>query len=115
MSVNQGVMLTATQKAILAILYNSPSPETAFEAINGSPTLITARNLLERLQLIQVAGNKAVLTDAGRGAVVSNGLVDEQGQLTDLGAGLIEEVNQGTRKVSEGFSLLKSLMGEPGQ
>lgn len=111
MSDTQGVMLTSTQKGILAIIYNSPSPQTAFEAINGTPALITARNLLERLGLIQVANNQAVLTPEGSAAVVSNGIADEQGQLTELGAGLIEEINKSTQaQVAEGFSLLKTLL-----
>ena len=104
----QAVMLTATQKGILAVLHNSPSPETAFEAINGSPALVTARNLLERLGLIQVAGGKAVLTPAGRQAVVQNNIADQSGQITDDGAALIDAINTG--RVMEGFDLLKSLI-----
>ena len=104
----QAVMLTATQKGILAVLHNSPSPETAFEAINGSPALVTARNLLERLGLIQVAGGKAVLTPAGRQAVVQNNIADQSGQITDDGAALIDAIN--TCRVMEGFDLLKSLI-----
>lgn len=104
----QAVMLTATQKGILAILHNSPSPETAFEAINGSPALITSRNLLERLGLIQVSENKAVLTPAGREAVVANNIADQNGQITDNGAALIDAIN--ASRVTEGFELLKSLI-----
>ena len=104
----QAVMLTATQKGILAVLHNSPTPEAAFEAINGSPALITARNLLERLGLLQVAGNKAILTPAGRQAVVTNNIADQSGQITDDGAALIDAVN--ASRVAEGFELLKSLI-----
>jgi hypothetical protein len=104
----QAVMLTATQKGILAVLHNSPTPEAAFEAINGSPALITARNLLERLGLLQVTGNKAMLTPAGRQAVVTNNIADQSGQITDDGAALIDAVN--ANRVAEGFELLKSLI-----
>lgn len=107
----QAVMLTATQKGILAILYNSPTPEAAFEAINGSPTLVTARNLLERLGLIQVAGVRAVLTPSGRQAVMSNNIVDETGQITEEGSALIDAINNlKTGGMAEGFKLLTTLI-----
>ena len=107
----QAVMLTATQKGILAILHNSPTPEAAFEATNGSPALITARNLLERLGLIQVAGVRAALTQAGQQAVTANNIVDETGQITDEGSALIDAINvRKTDKVTEDFGLLKSLI-----
>ena len=107
----QAVMLTATQKGILAILHNAPTPEAAFESINGAPALITARNLLERLGLIQVAGIRAALTQAGQQAVTANNIVDETGQITDEGSALIDAIN--VRKggsVTESFGLLKSLI-----
>lgn len=106
----QAVMLTATQKGVLAILHNSPTPESAFEAINGSPTLITARNLLERLGLIQVGGNRAVLTHTGRQAVIANNIADQTGQITDDGAALIDAINNHKVVATEGFDLLKSLI-----
>lgn len=106
----QAVMLTATQKGVLAILHNSPTPESAFEAVNGSPALITARNLLERLGLIQVGGNRAVLTPAGRQAVVSNNIADQSGQMTEDGAALIDTINASRGVTTEGFELLKSLI-----
>lgn len=108
----QSVILTNTQKGVLATVYNAPTPESAFEAINGTPTLITARNLLERLGLVTVSGNQAMLSQAGQAAVMSNNLADESGQLTDEGAALIEALKNARTdyKVVEGFSLLKSLI-----
>lgn len=106
------VMLTDTQKGVLAVIANSPTPEMAYETINGTPALVTARNLLEQLGLIRVGGNKAVLTQTGQQAVVANNIADETGQLTDEGAALIDKVNAGKSdyKVVEGFSLLKTLI-----
>lgn len=108
----QSVMLTVTQKAILAVIYNAPTPEVAFASTNGTSALVTARNLLERLGLIQVAGNKAGLTDSGKQAVAANNIADETGQLTDDGAALIDTLNAGrdASNVAEGFTLLKSLL-----
>lgn len=104
----QAVMLTATQKGILAVLYNSPTPEAAFETTNGNPALITARNLLERIGLVKVAGNQAVLTQAGQQAVHANNIADETGKMTDEGAAMIDSIN--TVRTTESFDLLKSLM-----
>ncbi len=106
------VMLTVTQKAILAVLHNAPTPEAAFETINGSTALVTARNLLERLGLIYVADNKAALSDAGRHAVAANNIADESGQLTDEGAALIDGLNnaRAAEVTIESFSLLASLL-----
>ena len=107
----QAVMLTATQKGILAILHNAPTAEAAYEATNGSPSLVTARNLLERLGLIQVAGVQAALTDAGRQAVMANNITDETGQITDEGSALIDAIAvRKTDAVAENFSLLQSLI-----
>ena len=108
----QAVMLTATQKGILAILYNTPTPEAAFETTNGLPSLVTARNLLERLGLIRVGGNRAALTDAGQQAVVANNIVDETGQITDEGSALIDAINvrRSELRVAEEFTLLKALI-----
>lgn len=106
----QAVMLTATQKGILAIIHNAPTPEAAFEAINGSPALITARNLLERLNLIVVADIRAALTQQGKIAITANNLADETGQITDEGTALIDAINvRRTDKVAENFEFLKSI------
>lgn len=108
----QSVMLTDTQKGVLAIIANAPTPETAYEAVNGTPALVTSRNLLERGGFIQVSNNQAVLTDAGRNAAVANNIIDETGQLTDEGAALIDTMNaeRAEYKVVESFELLKTLI-----
>lgn len=106
----QTVILNNVQKGILAVIKNSPTPETAYEAINGSTALITSRNLLERIGLIRVNARQAVLTPAGEQAVTANNIVDETGKITDEGSQLVNLVNQSRDKVNEGFGLLKSLI-----
>lgn len=105
------VMLTNIQKAVLAAVFNSPTPEAAFEAINGSPALVTARNILERLGLISIESTKASLTDEGNAAIVANNIADESGQLTDVGTALIDKINAVRKdyKVVESFELLKTI------
>jgi hypothetical protein len=108
----RAVSLTATQKGILAILHNSPTPQAAYDAINGNPTLVTSRNVLVRLGLISIVGNQAMLTQGGQQAVAANNLADETGQMTEEGTALIDQINA-TRpnyKVAEGFELLKKLI-----
>lgn len=108
----RAVVLTATQKGILAILYNAPTPEMAYETTNGSHALITARNILERLGLIILGDNKAALTQDGQDAVRANNIADETGQITDEGSALIDSINstRTDKGLVEDFKLLKSLI-----
>lgn len=103
------VILTNTQKAVLGIAFNSPTPEVAFEQANGTPALITARNILERLGLVNATNNTLVLTPSGQQAVVNNNIADESGAITPEGEALINAVSQ-SKAVSEDFSLLQSLI-----
>lgn len=104
------VLLTNTQKGILAIIHNSPTPESAYESINGSPSLVTSRNILERLGLISVSGIQAALTDAGQRAALANNIMDDAGNITEEGERLIDDINSRRGTVYEGFALLSSLV-----
>ena len=87
----QAVLLTVTQKIVLAVLFNAPTPEVAYENINGNVRFITARNVLERLGYVVVSANRAALTDSGRNAVVTNNIADPSGVLTPDDETLIKQ------------------------
>lgn len=108
----EAVILTSTQKGVLAVIYNTPTPETAFDTTNGNQALVTARSILERLGMIQVGGNRAVLTPSGKNAIVANNITDQSGELTEEGTALIDAVNALLRtKTNESFALLSTLIG----
>jgi predicted methyltransferase len=102
------VMLTVTQKSVLAVVYNAPTPLSALEAINGTPELVTARNILERLGLVIVTNGAAALTEKGNKAVIANNIADMEGNLTEEGQALINAV---ATPLGEGFVLLPTLIG----
>jgi hypothetical protein len=105
------VILTDTQKGVLAVIYNTPTPETAFYTTTGNQALVTARNILERLGMIQVGGNRAVLTPIGRDAVIANNITDTTGELTEEGTALIDAVSAMLKtKTNEAFVLLSTLI-----
>lgn len=102
-------LLTNTQKAVLAIVLNAPTPEVAFENTNDTQALITARNLLKQLGFIVIANNTITLTPSGQDIIVSNNISDSEGNITDEGEQLIASINQ-TRPMVEAFELLKTLI-----
>lgn len=107
----EAILLTDIQKGVLAVVYNTPTPETAFDTINGNRALVTARSILERLGMIQVHGNRVVLTQSGKNAIISNNIADQSGEMTEDGTAMIDAVNAllGAR-TNEGFVLLRSLI-----
>lgn len=68
------------------------TPTLAYTQINKSEADIQARSIIERLGLIRVSELKgqAVLSPDGERAVVQYGLVDEQGEVTEIGQQLLD-------------------------
>jgi hypothetical protein len=111
----RAVLLTHIQKGVLAVIYNSPTPQMAFQSTIGDESLVLARNLLERLGLVKVTNNQAILTPDGELAVRANNLVDETGKLSDDGAEVVDWITGNKiapKKVSEAseFALLKGFI-----
>lgn len=105
--------LTDTQQSVLLSIYAAPTPEAAYGATTGAENVETAKNALRAGSLINVddAGKRAGVTDDGQKALVNNGLVDETGNLTDVGQEKLEQADQvKTDFTNESFKLLKTLI-----
>lgn len=87
------VSLTDTQQGVLITIKMAPTPEVAFETTNGSQQSVVARTALRTLGLIKVGGNKTILTQNGQHVIVNYNLVDETGQLTERGTGVLNNYN----------------------
>lgn len=79
---NSAMLLSHTQKGILAALHNSPTPQLGYEAITGTEALAVQRRVLENVGLISINGISASLTQSGEAALIANNIVDEFGELT---------------------------------
>lgn len=116
-AINSAVRLTDTQKSVLVSIYAAPTAETAYDTTTGSENVIQARQQLRGMGLINVddSGQRAGITDAGQEMLVNNNLIDETGQLTDEGTGMVDqtdtvksEFKNATESVT--FSVLKTLI-----
>ncbi len=76
---------TNTQKAVLTKIKSAPTPEVAATEISKGNHLLTARDMLVKLNLITVDNNKAEITSQGEDVMKNQNLVDDMGELTDEG------------------------------
>jgi predicted transcriptional regulator len=80
--------LTRTQQEVLALIYQAPTPETAYNATMGAENLHTARtSLVEWGYVIVEDDNTATLTAKGDDQLKSYGIVTN-GELTEYGTEL---------------------------
>lgn len=79
------VRLTDNQKRVIAKIASAPTPTVAAEKISADANLIGARNELMRLGLITYTDQEATLTDKGTHIGTQENVIDDSGQLTDLG------------------------------
>lgn len=107
----KAVQLNATQKAILATIASSPTPEMAFENCNGVQSFVIARNALRTLGLVRISAASMSLTDAGQDALITNNIVDDMGELTEDGKKLVDALQQEkTQQTTESYSLLSGFL-----
>ncbi len=103
--------LTDTQKLVLLNVYASPTPETAYDTVTGSPNLVAARNQLRNAGLIVVddQNSRAGVTDQGQEALINNNLIDETGEVTEEGDAMLNSTQQEKRAfMPEGYSIIKN-------
>jgi len=108
-------MLNDTQMAVLLMTKISSSPQMAYANTNEAENLVTARETLAKLQLVEFGNNMLILTDAGEQMLVYHDLVDEGGMVTDEGNEILDRVSQTStnfvqQEVREDFSFLKRLL-----
>ena len=106
------IRLTNTQKAVLLNIYSAQTPELAFDSTTGTLSSMNARNFLIKNALVQLNGNQLRITTAGSDVLENNGLLDETGQITDIGQQLHDAYEQQSQQYAESlipFRLLKML------
>ena len=76
---------TNHQKAVLCKIKAAATPQVAASEISRDQHLLAARDMLQRLGMISIADNQAMVTDAGEELMRNQNLIDESGELTDEG------------------------------
>lgn len=76
---------TNNQKAVMAKIVAGPTPELAAAEISDTPNLAAARDMLDRLGMIELNDEGAHLTDEGKEVMINQALMSPTGQLTSLG------------------------------
>ena len=79
------IHLSDTQKAVLSKIIGSATPETALEEISDGRNMVAARDILQKLGLIEVTDRDASITDEGNEVMKDENLVDDMGELTQDG------------------------------
>lgn len=82
MKVLDSVKLSDNQKRVLAKIIAAPTPRLAAEELSGNANLVSAKNMMLDLGLIQIVSGHATLTDKGRSVAQEENIADESGQLT---------------------------------
>ena len=96
---------TQNQLTVLAITAsNKEHPAQAASKLNTSANLVSARKLLMDLQLLSYSDNSATLTDKGLQLAKDNNIIDDAGELTDVGNKLLpaEDNNQADPEMDMG-------------
>jgi len=83
------IRLTQNQMQVLAMILASPEGNLPDEDISRGPNLKQARDLLIQLDMITNDGeNKYSVTEKGKKVAKDENIVDDMGELTELGQGL---------------------------
>lgn len=111
---------TQNQLRVLAkIIIAQHKPMMAIADISDDINLISARNMLSKLNLITFSDTSATITDKGMQVAQDNDIADESGQITDIGSKLASTLPDGkpdnnTTSPEAGVELPSSLdLGSP--
>ena len=89
------VQPTKNQLTVLAIVAaNRDKPLLATKMLANNQNLITARNLLMTWNALEFGNEKIGITDIGNKIALDNNIIDESGELTDIGKGLLPQDTQ---------------------
>ena len=80
------VRLTENQKRVMTTIVSSATEKLAAENISTGRGMITARDILVKLELIVADDTSAALTSAGEQLLKDYNLIDEMGELTEEGS-----------------------------
>lgn len=107
-------LLNDTQKAVLLTAHISTSPEMAYADTNTSENLVKARQGLHSMGMVVLGDSEMATTKQGNEMMVYHNLVDNAGQLTDEGQGILDSTEDvggsfNDQAVQEQFKFLSSL------
>lgn len=85
MRIMSAIHPSQNQKAVLAKIAAAPTPKVAGEQISRGENLVSARNMLMKLGMVTFANGEAQLTQQGQKIAQEENIVDQSGQLTELG------------------------------
>lgn len=88
------ISLSEMQKYILLIIHTSETPVLAFDRIRDTEPDTIASDMLARYGFIRIFQNQATLTEKGSEALVSYGLTDETGEVTEIGQTIIDNYSE---------------------
>lgn len=85
MRIMSAVHPTTNQKRVLAKIVAAPTATVAAEEISKDANIVSARNMLMKLGMINFANNEASLTQQGTQVATEENIIDQGGQLTPQG------------------------------
>ena len=80
------VRLTDNQKKVMTRIVSSATEKLAAQEISKGRKFITARDILDKLGMIEFRDGSAALTPQGETLMKDYNLIDDMGQLTDEGS-----------------------------
>jgi hypothetical protein len=86
-----GIELSKAQQAVLAIVAGSSTPKLAQNAISNNINIKVAAKMLGDLGVLKRTPEGLILTDLGNQQLISYNIVDDSGNLTEIGKKLIDE------------------------
>lgn len=86
----RNMQLSDTQKTIIALILNAPTPKVAHDRINGL-SLIVSAGTLARLGIIKISGYAAELTDLGKEVAIMNNLANDDGTPSEEAIALLPD------------------------
>lgn len=92
-NITENVTLNMHQRYVLLQIQLASTAALAFDQINKTESDVQAREMLRRMGYIRLAQAEAQLTVQGRNAVVSYGLVDSNGEITEAGQELLSQIS----------------------
>lgn len=89
--IDHSIRLTNIQKAILLLVHTAETPTLAYDNIIGDEYIIHAKNYLHDYGMINVndLDLEITISEMGFDILVKNGLIDDSGEITDIGKELL--------------------------
>ena len=111
-NIEKDFLLTDTQKAILLLTHISETPQQAFETTSGTENSTRSRNLLQNLGMVTKDNKKLFLTKKGDDLLINYNLIDDMGELTELGIEILDNYKKNYDSVikTESISFIKEII-----